>query len=93
MLKTANKQYSTLKNDYEMTMTDDTYLLLCHENNDTIPMQQFNFCPINWIKNKEQNDMIGNVLIKDNYYQISNISITNDLFILKFVLCPLITFM
>ncbi|XP_070150372.1 replication protein A 70 kDa DNA-binding subunit-like isoform X2 [Polyergus mexicanus] len=57
-LKTANKQYSTLKNDYEMTMIDDTEILPCYENNDNIPMLQFNFCPISWIENKEQNDMI-----------------------------------
>lgn len=67
-LKTANKQYSTLKNDYEMTMIDDTEILPCYENSDNIPMLQFNFCPISWIENKEQNDMIGNVLIKDNFY-------------------------
>ncbi|KAL6438135.1 hypothetical protein ACFW04_004397 [Cataglyphis niger] len=73
ILKMANKQYSTLKNDYEMTMTDNTYLLLCHENSDTIPMQQFNFCPINWVKNKEQNDMIDVLGVVTTFNDVQHI--------------------
>lgn len=63
MLKAANKQFNSLKNDYEMTMTNDTEIVPCHENNEDIPTLQFNFCPIGQVENMEKNDMIGNVLI------------------------------
>ncbi|XP_046830054.1 replication protein A 70 kDa DNA-binding subunit [Vespa velutina] len=57
-LKPANKNYSTLKNDYEMSMTQDTEIILCHDDVDDIPMIQFDFVPINTIENKEKNDII-----------------------------------
>jgi len=61
-LKAANKQFNTLKNDYEMTMTGDTEIVPCHENSDDIPTLQFNFCPISQVENKEKNDLIGNTI-------------------------------
>ncbi|KAL2714488.1 replication protein A 70 kDa DNA-binding subunit [Vespula squamosa] len=57
-LKPANKNYNTLKNDYEMSFTQDTEIILCHDDTDDIPMIQFNFVPINTIENKEKNDII-----------------------------------
>ncbi|KAM0735637.1 Replication protein A 70 kDa DNA-binding subunit [Formica fusca] len=72
-LKTANKQYSTLKNDYEMTMIDDTEILPCYENSDNIPMLQFNFCPISWIENKEQNDMIDVLGVVTTFNDVQHI--------------------
>ncbi|KAH0947912.1 hypothetical protein HN011_011695 [Eciton burchellii] len=58
ILKAARKEFSTLKNNYEMTMTNDTEIVPCHENNDDIPTLQFDFCPISQVENKEKNDMI-----------------------------------
>ncbi|EGI59093.1 PREDICTED: replication protein A 70 kDa DNA-binding subunit [Acromyrmex echinatior] len=57
-LKAANKQFCTLKNDYEMTMTGDTEIIPCHENSDDIPTLQFDFCPISQIESKEKNDLL-----------------------------------
>ncbi|KAL6256338.1 hypothetical protein P5V15_012455 [Pogonomyrmex californicus] len=57
-LKAANKQFNTLKNDYEMTMTNETEIIPCFENSDDIPTLQFNFVSINQIENKEKNDII-----------------------------------
>ncbi|XP_015183898.1 PREDICTED: replication protein A 70 kDa DNA-binding subunit isoform X2 [Polistes dominula] len=57
-LKTANKQYSTLKNDYEMSMTSETEVIPCHDEVDSIPTIQFDFIPINLIENKERNDIV-----------------------------------
>lgn len=56
-LKMANKQYSTLKNNYEIIMTADTEIIPC-ENSDNIPLLKFNFCPISQMENKEKNDII-----------------------------------
>lgn len=66
-LKAANKQFNSLKNDYEMTMTNDTEIVPCHENSEDIPTLQFNFCSISQVENKEKNDMIGNVLVIFNF--------------------------
>lgn len=44
-LKTANKQFTSVKNEYEMTFNSDTTVILCNEDSD-IPSLQFNFVPI-----------------------------------------------
>lgn len=62
-MKITNKQFNTLKNDYEMTMTGDTEIVPCHDNNDDIPTLQYNFVPISHVEKKEKNDVIGNVII------------------------------
>nr|XP_029715959.1 replication protein A 70 kDa DNA-binding subunit [Aedes albopictus] len=61
-LKPANKQYSTLKNDYEMTMTNDTIIQECKDAGSSMPSIQYNFVPISQIGNMEANaiiDVIG----------------------------------
>lgn len=57
-LKPANKNFSTLKNDYEMSMTPDTEIIPCHDDDEDIPMLQFDFSPISSIEQKEKNDII-----------------------------------
>ncbi|KFB42188.1 AGAP001421-PA-like protein [Anopheles sinensis] len=61
-LKPANKQYSSLKNDYEMTMTNDTIVQKCTDADGAMPEIQYNFVPISQIANLEPNalvDIIG----------------------------------
>lgn len=58
-MKTANRQYSTLKNDYEMTFTPDTVVQECVEPVSTIPGIEYNFVPISQIGNMEANAIIG----------------------------------
>ncbi|XP_058467652.1 replication protein A 70 kDa DNA-binding subunit [Malaya genurostris] len=57
-LKPANKQYSTLKNDYEMTMTHDTIVQECKDVGSSLPEIHYNFVPISQIANMEPNAMI-----------------------------------
>ncbi|XP_050069217.1 replication protein A 70 kDa DNA-binding subunit [Anopheles maculipalpis] len=57
-LKPANKQYSSLKNDYEMTMTNDTIVQECKDVDGTMPEIQYNFVPISQIANMEPNAMV-----------------------------------
>ncbi|XP_055851551.1 replication protein A 70 kDa DNA-binding subunit [Episyrphus balteatus] len=52
-LKPANKQYSSLKNDYEMTFTGETLVQPCEEEDDGIPQVQYNLVPISQIANIE----------------------------------------
>ena len=47
-LKAANKQYSTLNNDYELTFRDTTEVIPCTDESEVanIPTLSFNFCQI-----------------------------------------------
>ncbi|CAL7949670.1 unnamed protein product [Xylocopa violacea] len=57
-LKTANKQFNNLKNDYEMTLTGDSEIIQCHDCGDDIPTLQFDFVPISAIETKEKNEIV-----------------------------------
>lgn len=57
-LKPANKQYSTLNNDYEMTFTNDTMVEECSDSL-SVPSIQYNFIPINEISDKSPDSIIG----------------------------------
>ncbi|XP_029671382.1 replication protein A 70 kDa DNA-binding subunit-like [Formica exsecta] len=72
-LKAANKQFNSLKNDYEMTMTNDTEIVPCHENSEDIPTLQFNFCSISEVENKEKNDMIDVLGIVTTFNDVQHI--------------------
>ena len=57
-LKTANKQYSSLKNDYEMTFGNDTIIEPCEEETD-LPTVSFDFIKIDALESKQANSYIG----------------------------------
>lgn len=58
-LKPANKQFSSLKNDYEMTFTSDTIVQECDDADDkSIPTIQYDFVPISSIAQLEQNSVV-----------------------------------
>ncbi|XP_070572382.1 replication protein A 70 kDa DNA-binding subunit-like [Ptychodera flava] len=58
-LKTANKQYTSIKNDYEMTFTGETQVQLCDDvNTDDIPDVQFDFKPISKLEEIEKDTMV-----------------------------------
>ncbi|KAL4223084.1 60S acidic ribosomal protein P1 [Mactra antiquata] len=56
-LKTANKQYSSLKNDYEMTFNSDTIIEPCEEQTD-LPTMNFDFVKIDALESKQANSII-----------------------------------
>jgi replication factor A1 len=55
-LKAANKQYTS--SDYEMTLTNETLIEECVEEND-IPKINVNLLPISELTNKNANDIVG----------------------------------
>ena len=57
-LKTANKQFSSVNNDYEMTFNSDTQVWLCEEDVD-LPTVTFNFVPISNLTQHEANSTVG----------------------------------
>lgn len=58
-LKAANKQFSNLKNDYEMTFGNETIIQLCEEEDNTsIPTVQYNFVQIKQIADMEDKSVV-----------------------------------
>ncbi|KAE8751185.1 hypothetical protein FOCC_FOCC002013 [Frankliniella occidentalis] len=61
-LKTANKRFTTLNNDYEMNFNNETQVLLITEDDAAVPQIKFNFSPLSEIETMEANlpvDVIG----------------------------------
>ncbi|XP_046386232.1 replication protein A 70 kDa DNA-binding subunit [Ischnura elegans] len=50
-LKGANKKFSSIQNEYEMTFTQDTQVVPCYEETSSIPSVTFNFQTINNLLN------------------------------------------
>jgi replication factor A1 len=57
-LKPANKQYSQIKNDYEMTFNSDTIVQECMEEASSIPQISYDLIPITQIGEVESNKLI-----------------------------------
>ena len=58
MLKTANRQYSKLDNDYEMTFTNETVIEPCHESADGIPHMQLSVIKLSELPNRNANEFV-----------------------------------
>lgn len=59
-IKQANKQFSTLNNDYEMTFTNETIVQECFDAPNSIPQIQYNFIPIDKVAHMDVGTFIGN---------------------------------
>ncbi|GLD46505.1 replication protein A 70 kDa DNA-binding subunit isoform X1 [Lates japonicus] len=57
-LKVANKQYTTLKNDYEMTLHAHSSIVPCDDGQD-IPTVHCDFVPIAELENRDKDTIIG----------------------------------
>ena len=57
-LKNANKQFSSLNNDYEMTFVQTTIVEECYDDTGSIPTTKFNFVPISSISSMETNALV-----------------------------------
>lgn len=57
-LKIANKQFSSLKNDYEMTLNGETSIIPCEDSAD-VPMVQCDFVSIADLESREKDSVVG----------------------------------
>lgn len=57
-LKIANKQFCTLKNDYEMTLNGETTISPCEDSQD-VPMVQCDFVSIADLESREKDAIVG----------------------------------
>ncbi|CAK9301248.1 unnamed protein product [Gordionus sp. m RMFG-2023] len=62
-LKAANKSFSSIKNDYEITLNSDSSVTPCYDEIDDIPNIQYNFIPINEILTLEKDIMIDVIAV------------------------------
>lgn len=59
VVKTANKKFSNLNNDYELTFNGETQILPCHDFDDAkMPAMKFNFVPLNAVKDMDVDSMV-----------------------------------
>jgi len=72
-LKTANKQYSKLDNDYEMTFNKMTEITICEED-EAVPTMQFQFLPINEVANADKDKIIDIIAVCREFADISTIT-------------------
>lgn len=61
-LKTANKQYTTVQNDYEMTFNADT-MIEPSDDDSSLPTMNFNFVKINELDSKAPNTLVGKLCV------------------------------
>ncbi|KAI4471650.1 replication factor a 1 rfa1 [Holotrichia oblita] len=52
-LKPANKQFTSLRNDYEMTLTNESIIQLCEDDVDSVPQTRYNFLTVDKIGQME----------------------------------------
>uniref|UniRef100_A0A3P9IHH7 Replication protein A subunit n=1 Tax=Oryzias latipes TaxID=8090 RepID=A0A3P9IHH7_ORYLA len=76
-LKVANKQYSTLKNDYEMTLHAHSSIVPC-EDNQSIPAMNCNFVQIEELENRDKDAIIDVIGICKKAEDVSRITTKNS---------------
>lgn len=59
ILKVANKQFTTIKNDYEMTFTNDTVLQDCPDDDARVPKVAYNFVSIDQVTSHDAGGVVG----------------------------------
>lgn len=74
-LKPANKQYSKMKNEYEMTFGNDTVVQECTDDNTSIPTIKYDLITISNIANMEANEIVDVVGICRDASDLSNITV------------------
>ncbi|XP_053424630.1 replication protein A 70 kDa DNA-binding subunit isoform X1 [Nycticebus coucang] len=73
-LKIANKQFSAVKNDYEMTFNNDTSVMPC-EDDHHLPTVQFDFTGIGDLENKPKDSLVDIIGICKNYEDATKITV------------------
>ncbi|XP_050528390.1 replication protein A 70 kDa DNA-binding subunit-like [Daktulosphaira vitifoliae] len=74
IVKTANKKYTNLNNDYELTLNGETQIFPCHDFDDTqMPAMKFNFISLNVIKNLDIDSMVDVIGVCQHTSDIVNL--------------------
>ncbi|KAG9351622.1 hypothetical protein JZ751_022873 [Albula glossodonta] len=76
-LKIANKQYSSLKNDYEMTLNGETTIIPCEDSQD-VPMVQCDFISIADLESRDKDAIIDVIGVCKSVDEVSRITTKNN---------------
>ncbi|XP_008827013.1 replication protein A 70 kDa DNA-binding subunit isoform X1 [Nannospalax galili] len=76
-LKIANKQFSAVKNDYEMTFNNETSVLLC-EDGHHLPTVQFDFTGIGNLESKSKDSLVDIIGICKSYEDATKITVKSN---------------
>uniref|UniRef100_A0A8C3JMB7 Replication protein A subunit n=1 Tax=Calidris pygmaea TaxID=425635 RepID=A0A8C3JMB7_9CHAR len=71
-LKTANKQYTAVKNDYEITFTNETSVVPC-DDAQHLPSVQFEFVSISDLENTPKDSIVDVIGICKSYEEVTKI--------------------
>ncbi|XP_014827839.1 PREDICTED: replication protein A 70 kDa DNA-binding subunit-like isoform X2 [Poecilia mexicana] len=72
-LKVANKQYTTLKNDYEMTLHAHSSIVPCTDGQD-VPVMQCDFVPIGELENRDKDSIVDIIGVCNSAEDVSRIT-------------------
>ncbi|XP_068206149.1 replication protein A 70 kDa DNA-binding subunit isoform X2 [Palaemon carinicauda] len=72
-LKTANKQYSNLNNDYELTLNKMTEITPCHEDT-AIPSMQYSFVPLNQLDQVSKDSVVDIIGVCKEALELSTVT-------------------
>lgn len=72
-LKVANKQYTTLKNDYEMTLNAQSSIVLC-DDSQGVPEMHCDFVPIAELENRDKDAIIDVIGVCKSAEDVSRIT-------------------
>lgn len=59
IIKEANKQFTTIENEYEITFTSHTVVEKCYDDSGTVPKISYNFVPLSQIAQMDGNAVVG----------------------------------
>lgn len=76
-LKIANKQFSAVKNDYEMTFNNETSVLPC-EDGHHLPTVQFDFTGIGDLESKSKDSLVDIIGICKSYEDATKITVKSN---------------
>ncbi|XP_052472753.1 replication protein A 70 kDa DNA-binding subunit [Carassius gibelio] len=76
-LKIANKQFSSLKNDYEMTLNGETSIIPCEDSHD-VPKVQCDFVSIADLESREKDTIVDVIAVCKNTEDVTRITTKNS---------------
>uniref|UniRef100_A0A8V5GS17 Replication protein A subunit n=1 Tax=Melopsittacus undulatus TaxID=13146 RepID=A0A8V5GS17_MELUD len=76
-LKTANKQYTAVKNDYEITFTNETSVVPC-DDAQHLPSVQFDFVSISDLENTPKDTVVDVIGICKSYEDVTKITVKSS---------------
>ncbi|XP_011811697.1 PREDICTED: replication protein A 70 kDa DNA-binding subunit [Colobus angolensis palliatus] len=76
-LKIANKQFTAVKNDYEMTFNNETSILPC-EDDHHLPTVQFDFTGIDDLESKSKDSLVDIIGICKSYEDATKITVRSN---------------